>query len=226
MHIQTILIFTAKRKKMFFKKNKRLKIVDDDGMIALVNAKSYNENLAFREDWTWKQVNTFLLQTNKDFISVFETGMEEEWIVDYLIDEKSSQKYFRAFEHAIEVTDGCLFLASWSDITSSLQFKETYLPSQHNKDLKIELKNGFYHLKVKQLFDPEDYDYNPTNKVHFIIELSSQDSISNTPQKSIAWTHDFPNDDTLFLSSEKDTEMDDFLQQLFARDKNRENNPS
>lgn len=192
---------------------KSLKIIDDEGMIAIVNAKSYNETLHFQQQWTWKQLNDFLLKQNAKNSIVFGTGIEAEWTLQFLINEVSDQPYFRKFEHVIEVTDGSLYVVSWSDITSTLQFEDTYLPDDMNRDLNIEINNGLYRVVVKQLSDPEDYDYNTEGKVNFIIELfPNGDDV--TALETMVWIDDFPTNDTLFLSNEKN-EFDDLLDSFF-----------
>jgi len=199
----------------FLKKKQKLKIVDDDCMIALVNIKKFNETLPFQQSWTWKQLNNFILKKNNENLIVFSTGSEEEWTLEFLINEESKTTYFRKFEQNIEITDGALHLISWGDLTSTLQFTDTMLPGNGNEDVQIKIKNSFYRVVVKQLFNPEDYDYDAENKVNFIIELSYQNKepkIKIEPE-SLAWTVDWPNDETLFLSNAPN-EFDDFLKKM------------
>lgn len=199
-----------------FKRSQKLKIVDDGGIIAIANVKSYNDNLEFQESWTWKQLNDFILDKNKDNLIVFSTGFGGEWTMKFFIDEISKKKYFRKFEQSIEVTDGSLYLVPWSDLTCTLQFPDTILPDGYNQDLKIKIKNGFYRVVVKQLFDPEDHDCESEKKVNFIVELFSQNESSNTKIDSLAWTENFPNDDSIFLSKKSDV-FDDFLKNMFEK---------
>nr|WP_314495983.1 hypothetical protein [uncultured Chryseobacterium sp.] len=191
----------------------KLKIIDDDGIIAIGNVKSYNEMLSFQETWTWKQLNDFISDKNYGNIIVFSTGREGEWTVEFLVNEESKKNCFRKSEHFIEVTDESLHLFSWGDLTSTLQFKDTVLPDPLNEKLKIKLRNGFYEVVVKQFFDPEDIEYDEENKTNFIIELFSKEHPMDTAKKQIAWAEDFPNDDRIFLSNEPDS-FDDFLDEL------------
>jgi len=196
----------------------KLKIIADGSIISIANAKRYNETLTNQTKWTWKQINEFLLETNRDNIIVFETAWEDEWVFEFLIIEKTNQTAFRQFEKRIEVTDEHLYLVNWTDLTSSLQFKNTEIPDETNEDLKIKIPNGFYRVTVKQLFDSEDDDYDCENKVSYVVELMPDSSNPNIRTDKIIWTENFPNDDTIFLNDEP-SELDDYLDQLLKKGK-------
>ncbi|WP_113652164.1 hypothetical protein [Pedobacter namyangjuensis] len=196
----------------------KLKIITDGSIIAIANTKKYNETLANQTNWTWRQLNNFILETNKDNLIVFDTSWENEWTVEFLINIETDKAYFRKFGQSIEVTDQKLYLINWTDLTTSLQFKDTKLPDEINKDLKFDIENGFYKVVVKQLFNPEDYEYEAENKINFIVELFSQSENPNVKADSIIWTEDFPNDDTVFLSDERN-EFDDLLDKMINESK-------
>ena len=183
-------------------------LIDAGPIIALYNPK----------DKYHKQINEFLLETNRDNIIVFETAWEDEWVFEFLIIEKTNQTAFRQFEKRIEVTDEHLYLVNWTDLTSSLQFKNTEIPDETNEDLKIKIPNGFYRVTVKQLFDSEDDDYDCENKVSYVVELMPDSSNPNIRTDKIIWTENFPNDDTIFLNDEP-SELDDYLDQLLKKGK-------
>ena len=191
----------------------KLKIITDGSIIAIANTKKYNETLSNQTNWTWRQFNNFILEKNKDNLIVFDTSWENEWTVEFLINIETDKAYFRKFEQSIEVTERNLYLVNWTDLTSSLQFKDTKLPDELNKDLKIDIENGFYKVVIKQLFDPEDYEYDPENKINFIVEFFIQSENPNLHADKIMWTEDFPNDQTVFLSDERD-EFDDLLDKM------------
>ena len=196
----------------------KLKIITDGSIIAIANTKKYNETLSNQTNWTWRQFNNFILETNKDNLVVFDTSWENEWTVECLINIETDKAYFRKFEQSIEVTDQKLYLINWTDLTSSLQFKDTKLPDEINKEIKFDIENGFYKVVVKQLFNPEDYEYEAENKINFIVELFSQSENPNVKADSIIWTEDFPNDDTVFLSDEQN-EFDDLLDKMINESK-------
>ena len=196
----------------------KLKIITDGSIIAIANTKKYNETLSNQTNWTWRQFNNFILETNKDNLVVFDTSWENEWTVEFLINIETDKAYFRKFEQSIEVTDQKLYLINWTDLTSSLQFKDTKLPDEINKEIKFDIENGFYKVVVKQLFNPEDYEYEAENKINFIVELFSQSENPNVKADSIIWTEDFPNDETVFLSDERD-EFDDLLDKMINESK-------
>ena len=196
----------------------KLNIIADGSIIAIANTKKYNETLSNQTNWTWKQFNNFILETNKDNLIVFDTSWENEWTVEFLINIETDKAYFRKFEQSIEVTDQKLYLINWTDLTSSLQFEDTKLPDEINKDLKIDLENGFYKVVVKQLFNPEDYEYISENKINFIVEFIIQSENPKMKADSIIWTEDFPNDETVFLSDERD-EFDDLLDKMINESK-------
>ncbi len=194
----------------------KLNIIADGSVIAIADAKKYNETLKNQINWTWKQFNEFILETNKDSLIVFQTAWEDEWVIEFLINEKTEQTSFRQFEQSIEVTDNHLYLINWTDLTSSLQFENTKIPDQTNKNLKIKIDNGFYKATVKQLFDHDHDDYDGENKVSYIVELISEAENPDIKAENITWTEDFPNDDTFFLNDEPN-ELDDFLNQLLEK---------
>lgn len=195
------------------KKNQKIDIIDDDGIIALANIQTYNATLSFRENWTWRELNEHLLDKNKESLFVFSTGGEDEWTLKFLINEESKKSFFRKTEQYLEVTDNVLYVVSWGDLTCTLQFRDTMLPDKFNKDLKVKVSNGLYRVVVKQLFDPEDYEYDAENKVNFIVELFSVESTNKNKLETIAWSENFPNDDKVFLSP-IDSDTADFLEKL------------
>ena len=196
----------------------KLKIITDGSIIAIANTKKYNETLSNQTNWTWRQFNNFILETNKDNLIVFDTSWENEWTFEFLINIETDKAYFRKFEQSIEVTYQKLYLINWTDLTLSLQFEDTKLPDEINKDLKIDLENGFYKVVVKQLFNPEDYEYISENKINFIVEFIIQSENPKMKADSIIWTEDFPNDETVFLSDERD-EFDDLLDRMINESK-------
>ena len=194
---------------------KKLHVIADGAIIGIANAEKYNETLPNQKSWTWKQFHDFILVTNKDHMIVFSTAWEDEWTIEFLINEQSSEHYFRKFEGSIEVTEGSLYLIDWTDLTSSLQFEHTKIPDEVNRDLKIDIKNGFYRVIVKELFDPNDDHYDPENKTSYIVEMIFEVENPNIKANTITWADDIPNDDTIFISGERN-EFDDLLDKMIS----------
>jgi hypothetical protein len=190
-----------------------LNIIADGSIIAITNVEKYNDSLTNQQNWTWKQFNDFILVTNTDHLVAFATAWEDQWTVEFLINEHSSKSYHRKFEKSIQVTDGSIYLINWTDLTSSLQFEDAKLPDAVNKDLKIDIENGFYRVIVKQLFDHEDDNYDPENKTSYIVEMIWEAENPSIKSDEITWTQDFPTDDNLFISCERN-EFDDLLDKM------------
>ena len=199
------------------KTKKKLQIIADGSMIALVNTATYNATLHFQESWSWKQVHAFLLKTNRDNLVIFGTAWEDEWNIEVRLNDASDRPCHRKFEQYIAVTANCLHLVSWSDLTSTLQFEDTVLPAETNEDLRISLSNGFYKVIVKQLFDTGDDEYDPEGKVNYVLELFGVSQIPDLGLHHVVWTEDLPKDDSLFLSNEPN-EFDAFLAEFIKRD--------
>lgn len=193
-----------------------LKIIADGAILALANSAKFNETLNNKTNWTYRQFNDFILNKNKDNLIVFNTVWENEWMFQFLMNEESDQPYFRKFEQSIEVTGEELHLVSWTDLTSSLQFKNTPLPDKHHRDLKIKIDNGFYKVIVKQLSNPDHYEDMNDNPINFVVEMFLQSENPNIKANHIMWAEDFPNDDADFLNSQPN-ELDEFLSNLFIK---------
>ena len=192
---------------------KKLHVIADGSIIGIVNAQKYNQTLTNQQSWTWKEFHDFILETNTDHLIVFSTAWEAEWTIEFLIDERSSEHYFRKFERSIEVTDGSLYLINWTDLTSSLQFEDTKIPDEVNRDLIIDIKNGFYRVIVKELFDHKDDHYDPDNKTSYVVEMIYEVENPNLKGDKITWAEDIPNDDRIFISNECN-EFDDLLDKM------------
>ena len=206
-------------------KTQKLKIVDDDCMIAVVNADKYNATLPqHRDKWTWGELKEFWLVTNRNNLIMWETGLEEDWTVE-IVKSPTRKKAFRQFEQFIEVSNEKLYLIRWGDLTMTLQFDDNKLPQEDNKDLIIPLDNGAYRVTVKQLFDPEDYDYDPEGKVNFEIYFEPQNEIPPISVDKIAWTNEkgFGNESDVFFSFERN-EFNDFIDELIKNDRINTNN--
>ena len=152
-----------------FKTNKNLKITDDSGFLAIVNSETYKSFVD--EDWEFTQLmKHFVDEINNKNIIFWSTGLQNEWIVSF-VEKYSDKKAFREFTSTIKVTREKLYLTNYEDLTMSAQFEDSKIPAEHNSELIIKLENGLYNLSIRQLFNPEDYDYEAEEKVDFEIVM-------------------------------------------------------
>lgn len=171
----------------FFKANQKLSITDDSGFLAIVNASLYTSFID--EDWELTELfNHFVSEMNKDSVIVWATGSENEWTLA-ITDKASGKKAFRQFSKSIFVTDEKLYLTNYEDLTNAAQFEDVGLPAKHNSGLVIPLENGLYNVTVRQMFDPENDDYNAKGKVNFEIVIAKTDASTERIDK-VWWQAD------------------------------------
>src|ERR1700749_615741 len=167
----------------------KLKIIDDDGFISLVNGGSYQGFVS--EDWQFDQLmKHFVDQMNIGNIIVWQTSNDGgvDWLVSFQ-DSPSDNSAFRQFEHLINITSGQLFLSNYSDLTMAAQFSDVSIPTTHNADLKIELENGWYKIAVRQLFDPDNalQRFETDENVSFEIIITPSNEIINQSVSKVYW---------------------------------------
>lgn len=165
----------------------KLNITDDSGFIAIVNADKYFSFVD--ENWNLPQLlNHFVDQMNKQTLIIWTTGLQNTWTIIFS-DKPPNQKAFKEFSKSIEVTSGQLFLTNYEDLTMAAQFDEETIPANHNSELCIKLDNGKYIFLIRQMFNPENYDYDKIEKNDFeIIIQSNNDSKLIKIDKVFWWT--------------------------------------
>lgn len=145
----------------------KFNVYDEDGLFSIVNTQRYSGFV--NEDWTLEQLfEHFVSEMNNQNLIVWKTNNDGggEWIIEVLEQENSSIS-FRQFNKTIEVTDNRLFLVPYTDLTMAAQFDDEKLPSKQNSNLEIVLENGIYAVTIKQLFNPDDYDYDDITSTSF-----------------------------------------------------------
>jgi hypothetical protein len=173
------------------KKGKKNKITDDSGFLAIVNQHKYNSFVD--ENWELPQLfNHFVNEMNNETLIIWSTGSSGEWTV-LCSDKPSTKKPYREFTKSIVVTDGQLCLTNYEDLTMAAQFADHKIPAAHNAELLIALQNGQYSFTVRQMFDPEDYDYEPDGKVNFEIIMRMHNS-EKQPVRKIFWQSEYGGD--------------------------------
>ena len=169
-----------------FKTTKKLKISDDSGFLAIVNSDTYKSFVD--EDWQLTQLmEHFVDEMNNKNIIFWATGNQSSWTVSF-VEKSDNKKSFREFTSTINVTDGKLYLTNYDDLTMSAQFEDTKIPAKHNSDLIIKLENGLYDLTIRQLFDYENYDYEPEGKINFEIVMKKTEKETEKIDKIYWWT--------------------------------------
>ncbi|GAB2843246.1 hypothetical protein [Ferruginibacter profundus] len=151
-----------------------LTITDNSGFLGIVNAEKYNSFVS--EDWQLSQLfNRFVDEMNNDNLILWSTGSENVWTVHF-VSVPSDVKSFREFYKTLEVTKEKIFLTNYEDLTMAAQFPDERIPTKHNADLSIDLGNGKHEFQIRQLFDPEDNNYEPEGKVSFEIVVRTESS--------------------------------------------------
>jgi hypothetical protein len=163
----------------------KLKITDDSGFLAIVNAETYNSFVD--ENWELIQLmNHFIDEMKSNTIIFWGTGLANEWTVSF-VDKPSNNSAFREFTQTINVTNEQLYLTNYEDLTMSAQFEDTKIPAEHHADLAIQLENGLYYLKVRQMFDPEDDNNDLQGKVNFEIVIQKNPEKTESINKIYWW---------------------------------------
>jgi hypothetical protein len=159
-------------------------ISNDSGFVALVNAEKYKSFI--NEDWEFEQlIQRFTDEMNTQNMILWNTGFADMVRV-VITDKEKTTRFFREFNHTIIVTNEELYLTNYDDLSMAAQYCDEKLPSKHNSDLIIPLKNGCYLITVRQLNDPEDYDYED-DKIHFEIIVEKHENVTQTSVITIPW---------------------------------------
>ncbi len=172
---------------MFSESNKEVvfKITDDSGFLAIANPQTYSSFID--ENWQLSQLIThFIDEMNRDTLIVWSTGSLDVWNV--LFSDKSSDKdSFREFSKTITVTGGELCLTNYEDLSMAAQFEDCKIPAEHNSELLIKLENGKHLFTVRQMFDPNNYDYDLQETVNFEIIIQAIKNYKYPKSNSVFW---------------------------------------
>ena len=165
--------------------NKKLEISDDSGFIGLVNSELYQSFVD--EDWELDELlKKFTNETNLGHAAVWNTGVENLMIVELLFN-KSGKESYREVLSNMKVTDGKIYLTNYEDLSMAAQFKDEVIPSKHNADLEIQIENGNYQLLIRQLFDPNDYDWERVPNPCFEIVLNKIEHFQANKFDKVIW---------------------------------------
>ncbi len=160
----------------------KYQIDDDSGFMGLIDNNTYFSFVD--EDWSFDQLMNHLKnEMKKHSLLIWGTGSENTWNIE-VNDNFSEKTGFREIIGNIVVTNKELFLINYESLSMAAQFKHVKLPENHMKDLKIELENGEYLVRIVQLKDPIDEKL--TDEYDFLIEFKKTKIIENEWDK-IPW---------------------------------------
>ena len=165
----------------------KFSILDEDGIIAIVNTKDYTTFVD--EDWDLKQLFEHLvIQMNRQNLIIWKSNNDGggQWNIEVLF-EPSNKPAFREFTKTINVTNGKLHFVTYTDITMAAQFEDEVLPSKQNADLQILLENGSYNVVIRQLFDPENYEFEDTQETSFELIFTETIPENKTYAENVFW---------------------------------------
>ena len=149
----------------------RLDVHDEDGILSIVDPSAYqgfvgnwDKEAAERRD----QIVDFdsltdhlAAEMNAAHALVWATGSGShgEWGVEFR-ERASRRKVFREATGTIEVTNGTLQVVNYTELTQLAEDESLSLPLAGGTQWRIDLANGTYALRLRQLFDHEDLDTN------------------------------------------------------------------
>lgn len=162
---------------------RKFEISDDSGFLGIVNADTYKSFVD--EDWELLQLfDHFVDEMNADALIIWSTGTPNYWNV-VVGESPTGNISFREFSKIIKVTNGCLYLTNYEDLTMAAQFADDKMPAKHHSDLRIELDNGHYIVTIKQMRNPDDY---VTNDEEIGFEITFlKDNITESSINKIFW---------------------------------------
>ena len=167
---------------------KILKISDDAGFMGIANFDKYRSFIA--KDWDFEMIKSRIVEeTNFHHLLFWATGLEYTWKVK-IDTQASNQESYRDIRGVIEVTSGKLHLTNYESLTRAAQFEDLKLPENHLNDLVIELENGKYMVKIRQLFNPDEFDFD-ADKINFeIIPMKIERNVElySNNVKGIYWS--------------------------------------
>jgi hypothetical protein len=144
-------------------------IIDDSGLIALVNVDKYNSFVD--NDWELDQLlKHFKEEMENKNLLIWGTGTEGgTWKVEI----KQGFSNLKGFRECVGTINSCynaVYLVNYDSLTMAAQFEDVKLPEDYLADLEVPLDAGYYRCKVIQMFDPAKYISNE-HSVDFIIEF-------------------------------------------------------
>lgn len=150
---------------------KTLEITDDNGFLGIVNCATFNGSLPSKRDFDVIK-KMLITEINNHRLLFWATGCEGFWKARFAA-EPSDIEAFREFNGVIEVTDNKLYLINYTGLMMTATYEDYSLPSPlpHLQKLFIELANGKYLVKIRQITDPEFLHPDPSHEEPFHFEI-------------------------------------------------------
>jgi len=161
--------------------------LDEDGFISIVNADKYKGFVD--SDWQLDQLlQHFVDQMNNNSLIIWNSNEDggNKWTIE-ILNQPSEKEEFRHFSFPITVTNDCLYLVPYNDLTIAAQFENEIVPSKYNSHLKVNIANGFYNVTVRQMFDPKNFGYE-AEATHFEIIFNIGNVTDQKTSKVFWWT--------------------------------------
>lgn len=161
-----------------------LKICDNDGFLALVNNEQYNSFYA--KDWELEGVfNHFIDEMNEVCFVIWRTGYDGGNFKVLFTENKSDRIAYREFTTFIDVTNEKLFLSEYASLTMAASYETSKIPAKHQSELFVPLKNGYYSVLIRQLYEPDSIDHK--YEWQFEIVLSKKNRKQHNKVSKIPW---------------------------------------
>ncbi|MCA3152944.1 MAG: hypothetical protein ING77_17380 [Rhodocyclaceae bacterium] len=154
-----------------------LLIIDDSGLLGLVDCAAYNSFVA--EDWEYEQLmRHFASEMTRRSILVWDCGDGGD---DYRIrirNQITAQTGWRETLGEIRATGEQFHLASYTALTMCAQFNDYHLPEKHESNLVVPVSPGLYRVRIVQMYDPAKAGNVNDDEPHFLVELERGDGPS------------------------------------------------
>jgi hypothetical protein len=165
--------------------NKRIEIYEENGFIGIINNDLY---YSFVDgDWELDQLFIhFIKEMNQNKCLIFNIGTQN-LITFEKRNSPSQNSAFREIQADICVTNNKLYISSYTDLTMAAQFDDEMIPSKTNQLIFFDVDNGDYKIIVRQMFDPENYDYNNMPDPCFEIIINNCEKSSLNKFNKVIW---------------------------------------
>ena len=156
-----------------------IQIVDDSGLLSLVDCSAYESYLS--EDWDYEgTLSLFVKQMAKKSILVWDCRDGGGSYTIKVRNKITAESGFKETIGSIKATENSLHLVSYDSLTMAAQYSDEKLPSKHEQEFIIPVSEGIYKIRLVQMHNPEKTFEQPL----FLLEYELGDS---PIWSSVAW---------------------------------------